>query len=379
MAPNTESPDWQRVRRDFRCVRDQTYVDCATYGPGPEAVFEACNQAALEWSTGTGQWQTWDKIGERARTSFAALIGGDPAGVAHQPAVSSAAAQIAAGLPLKKAGRTANVVVGESEFRSNLYPWLAQGERGVEVRVLPFHRGSLRVDELEDSIDEATALVSVSSVQSSNGFRVDLERLSRACKRKDAWLAVDATQSCGALELPIDLCDFVFVAAYKWLLAPRGSAFLYARPELVEDFAPLAPGWKTPENPYEGYYGPPLEVSPSASRFDISISWSVVRATAVAIDYLRTLGVDRIERRVTSLGERFRQGCRELGLRLPFGDENASQIVGLSVPDADDLASRLEEAQVRAAVRGGYLRVSFHCFNDESDVDRTLEVLGAAL
>lgn len=377
MSP-TDDP-WTRIRRDFACTESSTYLDTATYGPGPRVVVEELERANREWASGTGVWKTWDGFGERARHSFAALLGAAPEGVALHPSVSTAAAQIASGLPVERSGRAANLVVGESEFRSNLYPWLAQAARGLEVRVLPFHRGTLRIEELEQCIDDDTVLCAVSSVQSSNGFRIDLERLSACCRRHGAWLAVDATQSAGALCLPLELCDFVFVTAYKWLLAPRGSAFLYVRPELVGEFEPLAPGWKTPPDPYAGYYGPPLELSDTASRFDVSVAWSIVRATAVALDYVRTIGPEEIEPRVLGLAQRFRDGARELGLTLPFGDEHGSQIVGLSVPDADVLATKLEEARVRAAVRDGYLRVSFHLFNDEQDVGRVLEVLRAAL
>ena len=58
-----------------------------------------------------------------------------------------------------------------------------------------------------------------------------------------------------------------------------------------------------------------------------------------------------------------------------FGDDESSQIVGLEVPDASGLERALEREQVVAAVRGKYLRVSFHFYNDESDVERCLRAL----
>ena len=62
-------------------------------------------------------------------------------------------------------------------------------------------------------------------------------------------------------------------------------------------------------------------------------------------------------------------------MRPLFGEAESSQVVGLEVPDARRLERALERERVVAAVRDKYLRVSFHFYNDETDVERCLRAL----
>ena len=78
----------------------------------------------------------------------------------------------------------------------------------------------------------------------------------------------------------------------------------------------------------------------------------------------REIGVDAVHEHDVGLANRFRAG-----LGLPAGD---SAIVSTNLPDAEE---RLERAGIRAAVRGGALRASFHVYNTEADVDAALSAL----
>jgi len=370
-----EGVDWAHVRSQFPATRDQAYLDCATWGPCPLGVHERFSAASRLWLEGRGVWRDWELAGESARETFARLMGTSSATIALLPSVSSAAGQIAERLPRTKTG--ANVVVGESEFRSNLFPWLAQSERGLEVRCVPFRDGMLRARDLEARIDAATQLVAVSSVQSANGYRIDLERVGAACRRHGALLFVDATQSFGALRFPTGVADFVAVGAYKWLLSPRGSAFLYVREDLIGEILPVAAGWKTPSDPYGGYYGPPLELSATASRFDVSLPWLIWEGTAAALEFVQQIGIEHIEAKNLGLARSFAAGAAEIGLELALPGGGDSHIVGLRLEDTERVEAELKRRQVRVAVRNGYLRASFHFFNDESDVERALAALRA--
>ena len=366
------SVDWTEVRAEFDACREQAYLDTATYGPGPRPVLEAVTRASRDWAAGRGDWRAWDAEGDRAREGFARVLGASPDHVALLPSLSAAAAQVAERVPNPGA---ANLVVGGNEFRSNLFPWLVQERRGFEVRVVEPTGGRVTVADFARAVDGRTALVAASSVQSSNGHRIALSELAELCRAHDSRLFVDGTQSVGALRFPLELADYVGVAAYKWLLAPRGPSFLWAREEHVDELLPLAPGWRSPDDPHASYYGAPLELAPRASKLDVSLAWLPWVGAAPAIDFVGSIGVDAIEPRVLALAGRFRAGLARLGLEPLFPEAESSQIVGLRVPDPDGLRERLRARSVAAAVRGAYLRVSFHFFNDEADVDRALSAL----
>lgn len=368
--------NWQAIRDLFPAVERQTYLNTATYGPGPRPVLQAVEAALRDWSGGRGDWLEWEAAGERARELFARLIGAPVSQVALLPAVSAAAGLVAAQLPHSPG---ANLVVGESEFRSNLFPWWLQERRGFEVRRVPFRQGRLVLDDLLAALDERTVLVAVSSVQSATGYRLPLEELGRRCRRLGARLFVDGTQSVGALRFPLEAVDYLAVVGYKWLLAPRGSGYLYVAPRRMGEIEPLFAGWKSPPDPHETYYGPPLEFASRASRFDLSLAWPVWPGAEAALGLILEIGIAAIEERDLALAVAFRQGVRGLGLRPLFSREESSPIVSLPVPRPEVVGQALAEERVVGAVRGGLLRLCFHFFNDESDVARALEALGRAL
>lgn len=364
-----EPTDWTSIRARFEVFDERTWLNTPTYGPGSRETVAAVERATRDWARGQGDWQAWEGSGERARAGFARLVGADPEDVALVPTVSLAAGQVAAGY-LERAG--ANVVVGADEFRSNLYPWLMLARHGLEVRCP-------EPGELADAIDARTALVCVSSVQSASGRRTDVTALGRRAHAHGARLFVDATQSVGALQTTVDDVDYLAVGGYKWLLAPRGTGYLYVAPERRDELWPIAAGWKSPRDPYATYYGPPLDLAPDASRFDQSLAWHPWVGAATAFELFDELDPAAVEARCLGLAERFVDGLAELGLAPTGAADERSQIVALEIPDPDGVASALEAAAVHAAVRDRFLRVGFHFFNDEGDVERLLGALDAAL
>ena len=366
--------DWRAVRELFPCTRHAAYLNTATYGPGPTPVVEAVERSLAEWSEGRGDWLEWERSGEEARRLFAALLDATPDRVALVPTVSAAAAQVAADLPTPESGRDA-VVVGELEFRSNFYPWVALERRGFEVRCIPFRDGRVDAGEVTEAVDGRTALVALSSVQSASGFRLPLAPVVEACRKAGSRLYLDATQSVGALQLDTSGVDYVAVSGYKWLFAPRGTSFLCVAREHVEPMQPLAPGWKTPTDPYADYYGPPYDLAPRASRADFSLAWHSWVGAAAGLRLISELGVAAIEERCLSLASRFRSGLAAIGREPLFDGGESSHILALRVGDPDATRRALADAGVVAAVRHGYLRASFALFNDEGDVDRALAAL----
>jgi selenocysteine lyase/cysteine desulfurase len=364
--------DWAAIRALFPATQRQAYLDTASFGPGPTPVVEAVSKHLEEWSCATGSWRAWDEVGEVVRARLAALLETESSHIALMPALSAAAGQVAETLPFEPG---ANIVVGQGEFQSNYYPWVNQERRGFEIRNVPFVEGRLLVDEFARRVDERTALVAASHVQSVSGFRLDLEGLVDLCRRHDARLFIDATQSLGALRVPTEGIDYIAGAAYKWLLSPRGSAFLYVRPERAAELAPLMPNWKTHDVPYRDYYGPPFEPPPDARRFDLSLAWPVWIGLAAGLELILKLGTKTIEERDLGLAERFRTGLQGVGLQPAFSEAETSQIVGLRVRDPRGVQRSLAENHVIAAVRGEFVRFAFHFFNDESDVERALEAL----
>lgn len=367
------TPDWPAVRARFRAPRHGVYLNTASYGPGPDTALEALATATTGWSEGRGDWAEWEQAGERARAGLASLLSTRADRVALIPTVSLGAAQVARSFE----GRgDANVVVGRDEFRSNLFPWMALGERGLEVRLVPFRDNGLNPEDVVERIDGKTAVVALSHVQSANGWRIDLEPIAEACRRHGAKLFVDATQSAGAVDFDLGLCDWMACSGYKWLLAPRGTAYLVCSHDEAASIPPLAPGWKTPSEPYGDYYGPPYDPPANGTRYDQALAWPAWVGAPAGLELIGELGIAQVEAHNLDLARSFREGARALGYPVLFGDAHPSPIAALEVENPAGLKRALEAEDIRAAVRDRFLRVAFHLYNDAEDVAAVLDVLG---
>jgi selenocysteine lyase/cysteine desulfurase len=327
------------------------YVNTASYGLPPRPAWDALQAALADWRVGRTTWEPWNEATHAARASFAQLCGVPSEWVAVGGAASSLIGLVAASLPDRS-----RVLSTEAEFTSALWPFMAQG-RGIEVSCVPVAR-------LAEAIDARTDVVAFSAVQSSNGELADLDRVAAAAAHHGALTVVDATQACGWLPLDGRRFDALVCAAYKWLLSPRGTAFMSVRPELRERLTPHAAGWYAGEDPYSSYYGPPLRLARDARRLDTSPAWFSWVGAAPAIELLLDIGTDRIHEHDVGLANLFRQG-----LDLEPGD---SAIVAAEMPGAEE---RLRETAVMAAARAGMLRTSWHLYNTEDDVERVLAVL----
>ncbi len=329
------------------------YLNTASYGLPPRPAWEAVQSAQDEWRHGRTGFDGWDASVGRSRASWARLHGADEADVAVGPQASPFVGLVAAALE-----PGTEVLAAREEFTSLLFPLLAQEARGVRVRLVA-------LDDLAEAVDGATGLVAVSAVQSADGRLADLDAIASAAAHHGARTLVDATQACGWQPLDVTRFDHVVCAGYKWLLAPRGTAFLHARAEARERLHPHLAGWYAADPPMANLYGGPLRLAESAKAFDVSPAWMSWVGQAPALELLEAIGIDRVHAHDTALAARFRAG-----MGMEPGD---SAIVSLDLPG--EAADRLAAARVRCAGRGGLTRFSFHLANTEADVDRALEVL----
>ena len=329
-----------------------TYLNTASFGLPPLPAWDALQEALGDWRTGRTSWETWGDATEAARGSFARLVGVEPSTVAVGATVSGLVGLVASSLPDRS-----RVLAPEIEFTSTLFPFLVQAHRGVTVRTVP-------AAELADAIGETTDVVAFSAVQMATGEVADLAAIAASAREHGALTLVDATQACGWLPLGGYAFDIVVAAGYKWLLSPRGTAYMAVAPERLADIVPTAAGWYAGEEVHTTYFGAPLRLATDARRLDTSPAWHSWVGAAPALALIEEIGIPAIHAHDLELANRFRAG---LGIQAAD-----SAIVLVDVPGA---AERLERAGIQAAVRNGRVRTSWHLYNTEEDVDLTLSTL----
>ncbi|MCF2527604.1 aminotransferase class V-fold PLP-dependent enzyme [Yinghuangia soli] len=328
------------------------WLNTASYGLPPTPAYEAVLAAQRDWRTGRISWEPWGEETERARALFAELVGVPAADVTVGANVSGLLAPVAAGL-----APGTRVVVPDIEFTSNVFPWMVHEPRGVEVAAVPFAK-------LAAAIDERTDVVAYSLVQSADGSIADDAEILAAARAAGALVVVDGTQAAGWLPVDAARYDVFAAGGYKWLMNPRGTGYAYFAPGVRDRFVPVAAGWYAGEDVHSSYYGPPLRLARDARRFDTSPAWFAWVGAAPALEVVRDIGVAAIHAHDVALANRFLTA-----LGRPAG---SSAIVTVDVPGAE---AALQRAGIRAAVRAGRVRASFHIYSTEADVDAAVEAL----
>ena len=324
------------------------YLNTASIGVPPGAVADAVTEAVTAWRTGAAQPADHDAAVETARAAFAALVGVPADRVAIGATASPLLGLVAAAVP-----DGARVLVAAGEFTSTTWPFAAHVHRGVTVTECELAELGERAADVD--------VVSVSVVQSADGRIVDLDAL-RAARTSGTRVVLDATQALGWLPLRLDWADAVVCAGYKWLLCPRGAAWLAVHP----DFAvpPLHANWYAGQDPWTSVYGLPLRLAAQTRRLDSSPVWLAQIGAAAALPWLAGLDAAAVRGHCVGLADSVRTG-----LGLPPG---GSAITAVSHPDA---AQRLAAAGVVSSVRAGAVRLAFHLYNTADDAARVLDAL----
>ncbi|SDC32009.1 aminotransferase class V-fold PLP-dependent enzyme [Actinokineospora iranica] len=316
------------------------YLNTASIGIPPARVADAVAESVARWRSGADSAPGFDESVAVSRAAWAGLVGVDPGRVAIGASVSQQVGMVAAGVP-----DGTRVVVARGEFTSATFPFAAQAGRGVTVTEVDHADLAERAGEFD--------LAVVSIVQSAGGAIADLAAL-RAC---GARVLLDATQAVGWLPLDLGWADWVVGAGYKWLLSPRGAAWLAIRPDAAEWTHPVAANWYAGEDPWDTVYDLPLRLAADARAYDLAPVWLAHVGAAAALPWLASLDRAAVHRHCVGLAD-------DLLARLDL-PPRGSAIVSLDLPGAAD---RLAAAGIRCAVRAGRARLACHIYNTEEDV-----------
>jgi selenocysteine lyase/cysteine desulfurase len=323
------------------------YLNTASIGVPSVAVADAVAEAVEQWRTGASRPPQYDAQVAAARAGWARLVGVETDRVASGASASQLVGLVAASVP----DGTRVLTVGR-EFTSVTFPFAAQEKRGVTVTEVP-------ADRLVDAAADHD-LVAVSVVQSADGVLADLDAL----RHVDTLVLLDVTQAAGWLPMTLDWADYVVGAGYKWLFAPRGSAWLAVHP----DAGPLVPhvaNWYAGADPWDSVYGLPLRLADGVRALDLSPVWFAQVGAAVATQWLANQDMNAVRDHCVGLADTIRT---ELG-------QPATGSAILSLDLTPDQVARLTAANVVSSLRAGRTRLSCHLYNTEDDVDRVLGAL----
>jgi len=379
---NQEKKPLESYRNEFPITERYLYLDHAGVAPLSLRVRKAVEHFLAEASDfGAFRLPDWMYRIEEARRAAAKLINAEPEEVAFVKNTSHGLSIVAEGLEWKSGDA---VLVYEKEFPSNVYPWLNLARKGVAVRPIPARGGRIFLEDIAALIDSRTKLLTISSVQYTNGFRVDLKKIGVLCRANNILFCVDAIQSLGVLPMDVMDANIDFLAAdgHKWLLSAEGTGIFYCRKELASSINPPLIGWKGVKNAYD-FDCRALRLKDNAQRFEEGSPNTIgIIALGAALELLLEVGTSSIADAVLALGALIIEMAEKRGLeiRTPREREARSGITSVAGTfDPEFVRNRLRQEGIMLNVRDKALRISPHFYNNEHDVFRLFDALDSIL
>lgn len=371
-------------RHLFDIPDEIAYFNCASNSPqlneSQRRLSEGVRSKSHPWKRTP---QNFFDDAETIRRLSAETFGGDADGYAVVPAASYGMSTAARAVEphLQAGGR---ILVIADEFPSVVLPWRRTAQQSGAIMVtVPAPADGNWTQAILESIDASVKVVAISSCHWMNGAYIDLHAIGQACRAAGSILAVDATQTLGAMPLPLSEIrpDFLVAAGYKWLLCPYGFGLLYVSARW-RDARPLEETWLARENAenfttlaqYSDTY------MPGARRFDVGekCTPTILPGAIAALEQIRMWEVGNIAASLAAINAKISAHLEQLGCRVAAEGQRCPHLFGAVLPETCrvDLVAELKTRNIHISRRGNSLRVAPHLHVSEHDVERLIEGLG---
>src|SRR3974390_2163257 len=208
-------------RQEFPVAREKILLAHPGVVPLPRRVAQAIVDCAQRGTTDDQETLVFPRQLNEGRKLAAQLLNCQPEEVAFVGPTSLALSFVAAGLNFRKGD---NILIYHDDYPSNVYPWMALGDHGIEVRLLNTRGlGVIRPRDVMGQIDENTKLVALASCHFISGYRLEHAVIGEFLRERGILFCLDAIQTLGAFSTEVEYVDFLAADAHKWLARPRGA------------------------------------------------------------------------------------------------------------------------------------------------------------
>ena len=369
-------------RSEFPVARDKIFLAHAGVCPLPRRVAGAVSECAQGSTLGDQEAFVVHRLND-ARRLGARLLHCQPEEVALVGPTSLALSFVAAGLSFRKGD---NILIYHDDYPSNVYPWMALAERGVEVRLLNTRGlGIIRPVDVMGQVDENTRLVALASCHFISGYRIDVQSIGKFLRKRGILFCLDAIQTLGAFPTTVEHVDMLAADAHKWLLGPCGAGLLYVRREIQDRVNPPIYGWHNVRCPnfvaQEQIVFRQGAVKYEAGTHNLLGLVGLIAAMELVVE----IGVENIAAELLRKRAWLVPALQAKGFTVLNADakiENASGIISFHQAGKDlaALHKKLTDAGVVASLRAdrkgqNYIRLSPHFYNTDAELQRTLGLL----
>lgn len=388
-SPVASADELAALAGEFLLRRDITYLNHGSYGACPRPVFEVYQGWQRELERQPVEFLSRRARGllAEARAALADFAGTAPDNVVFLPNVTAAVNAVARSLRLAPGDE---VLTTDHEYgavdRTWRYHCARAGARYVSQSIpLPVTTAEAFVERFWSGVTERTRVIALSHITSSTALIFPVAEICRRARAAGIVTVIDGAHAPGQIDLRLDDlgADFYGGNCHKWLCAPKGAGFLYARPERQDLLEPPIISWGyESERPgrsrfidhYEvvGTQDPAAYLSvPAAIAFQREHDWPRVRAACHAL-------AGQARDRLAAL----------TGLSPLAPDSPAwwGQMAAIPLPPIDPLPLRerlWDEGRIEVPLTARHgqpmVRVSIQAYNRPEDIDRLLAALAQLL
>ncbi|MCC6773526.1 MAG: aminotransferase class V-fold PLP-dependent enzyme [Gemmatimonadaceae bacterium] len=384
-AAQDDAAIFAAARKRFLFPTSVTYCNTGTLGAVPKDVMDVVVQGLQRLEAELPDWPYFQADGEpltgyqqlvEYRAEAGAFIGAPVEEVAFTQNATMGMSFIANGLDLAAGDE---VITTDQEHSGGIGGFKLRAKRhGVVVKELPLasalDAGPEGIVKLfADAITPRTKVVMISHITSGRGVVMPARELCALAHAHGALAIVDGAQAVG--QIPVDVkaldCDAYAASPHKWLLAPKGTGILYVRRELQPRL------WNTLAS------GEIDDSSKGAFRYMQygTGSPAMIWGLRSALQFMNTLGVERVARWDAMLTQRLRAGLATMPhvkVVSPSDPRLAAGITtfGIRGRNGRELQDALWERKIRVRSQGEPgVRLSAHLYVSPADIDRVLEVV----
>ena len=377
---------WKLVRGQFILGPGWTYLNFGGLGSCPVPVLNALvefTQAEERAPSAGHDEKSWQEVktklaralGRTCRKEDLGLIGGATEGVNV----------IVNGLPLKRGDEVITSTHEHVAVHSALLNRMQKD--GIAIRLFEpdIVTAKGNVDRIARLITPRTRLIIFSHVTCTTGQLFPVREVAELARSKKIWFALDGAQApvCSPFDIVETGVDFYTCSTHKWMMGPKRTGFIYVRDGIVDALRPQTVGGGSSKS-YDVAKGE-FVLQPTAQRFESGTqNDALFYALGTALDFVETIGVDRIQRWCRPLAERFYRGLGEIpGVERLSPEEEAYRtlMIGfrMKTHPMNEIMDRLAKDRIKArpVSEGGLgsIRVSFYLNNKDDDVTAILDSL----
>jgi len=377
--------------KEFRALvpltKEWAYFETAGTGLIPDFVYEGINNYQRDrylvggdsvWKYKDGSFLGTLDMMDRSKKALAGMIGCSKEDIAFGHNSSQMFTLFTEGLDLKEGD---NIVLPKGGWISNRFAWQMREHDGLTLKFIEPVNGEISVDSIIDLCDENTKAVSVVYVESATGFRIDMTKLGAFCRDNGIWLAVDAVQAVGVLQVDVteSKIDFMVGNDYKWMMNYCGTGYAYVSPRLRGKLNHWGAGWMSDDERFNTSKQV-LRIREDAGRYELGYPTAsgLYGIGMVAEKYNELSGKD-IEDYVLELMDYLYErigSIDNVDILNTYDSINRSSIANIIIDKKLGITNeKLKYAKIFAHVRPfdeykQFMRVSLHYYNNFKDIDK---------